>query len=141
MTNINFYILPHSGRQARLDFACRLIEKAQRLGNRVFIACKDDEEAKLMDELLWKHNPESFIPHALLSACNDESVEIGTAEQCGEHHQVLINLSDSLPDYFSRFERLTEIVVQDEAVLTQTRSNWAFYKQRGYPVVSHDMRQ
>lgn len=144
MTHIDFYILANIEQQARLHFACRLIEKAQRLGNRVFVACDSIAEAEAFDTLLWTFNPESFVPHSLLnadkSAGKNDPVEIGLADNCGEHQQLLVNLCAKLPDYFSRFERACEIVVQNEQVLAQTRKNYAFLKQRGYPIKSHTIK-
>lgn len=147
MTNIDFYILKETEQQARLIFACRLIEKAYKLGNRIFVACNTMAEAKEMDKLLWSFSPESFIPHALLGDTlenntqnpSQDPVVLGDTESCGDHHQLLINLSDHLPDYFSRFERLCEIAIQEDSVLKRMRSNWTFLKQRGYPVASHNL--
>lgn len=139
MTHIDFYILPATERQARLIFACRLIDKTYRLGNRIFVACADEAEMTALDNLLWSFNPESFIPHALFNRKQNESVEIGSVNDCGDHHQLLINLSDQLPEYFSRFERVCEIAIQEEAILKRTRENWTFLKQRGYHVASHKL--
>jgi len=137
MTHIDFYILHEDNRQAQLHFACRLIEKAHRLGQDIFIACNTLARAEELSQLLWTYNPESFIPHALLSANSNETVEIGDMTACGQHHQLLINLSDQIPNYFSRFERLIEIVVQNDNMLQYTREHWAHYKQREYPINAH----
>ena len=53
---------------------------------------------------------------------------------------LLINLSHQVPEFFSRFERVTEIVVQSPAVTESTRNNYRFYRDRGYPLESHDLR-
>tara|TARA_B100000767_G_C19564207_1_gene450390 strand:+ start:95 stop:514 length:420 start_codon:yes stop_codon:yes gene_type:complete len=139
MTNIDFYILSETERQARLNFACRLIDKTYRLGNRIFVACTNEVEMTELDNLLWSFNPESFIPHSLLNSKQNEIVEIGSIDDCGDHHQLLINLSNKLPEYFSRFERVCEIVIQEDAILKRTRENWTFLKQRGYHVASHNL--
>jgi len=56
-------------------------------------------------------------------------------------HDVLINTSGKLlEDHFSRFHRLVEVVVQMPPVLKQTRAAYQFYKARGYPIRSHDLR-
>lgn len=139
MTSIDFYILKETEQQARFIFACRLIEKAYKLGNRIFVACNSAQETEQMDKLLWTFNPESFIPHAVLGSNQQEPVMLGDLNDCGDHHQLLINLADQLPDYFSRFERVCEVVIQEESVLKRTRSNWTFLKQRGYPIASHNL--
>jgi len=140
MTRIDFYILPDSETEARLLFACRVIDKAQRLGHQVFVAARDESQAESIDKLLWAFQPESFIPHKLQGENQRAPVVIGHGDDCDDHHDVLINLADRVPPYFSRFRRLTEVVVQEPQVLACTRDNYKFYRDRGYPIQSHDMR-
>ncbi len=152
MTQIDFYILPDSSLEAQLHFACRLTEKAQRLGRKVYIATGDRQHSEQLDELLWTFRPESFIPHACQESGDDSettegkannmdvSVLIGHNNNGGNHHDLLINLSRKVPDCFSRFERLSEIVIQEHSVLSKTRENYKFYRDRGYPIRSHDLR-
>ncbi len=143
MTRVDFYILPAQDIQARQLFACRLIEKAYRMGHRIYIHTNDEHQSQALDELLWSYRPSSFIPHAQLGVtAKDErpSIEIGHGEHADDHHDVLINLSQQVPQFFSSFERVTEVVVQDQQVLNATRQNYKFYKDRGYPLERHDMR-
>lgn len=144
MTRVDFYILPAQDHQARQDFACRLIEKAFRMGHRIYIHTNDETQSQALDDLLWSFRPSSFIPHALLRSAESEErppIEIGHGEEPHDHHDVLINLSHQVPQFFSRFERVTEVVVQDQQVLNATRQNYKFYKDRGYPLQRHDMRK
>jgi len=67
-------------------------------------------------------------------------VQIGWHAEPGQHHDVLINLAAEIPEYFSRFERVFEVVSQDPAVLNATRSHYKFYQDRGYPLKRHDLR-
>ncbi len=145
MTRVDFYILQEKGSEARLRFACRLIEKARKQGNQLFVAVANQEEAKKLDHLLWHQAPESFIPHAILnegeqSPAVQAPTLIGYGESCADHHDTLINLSEHIPAFFSQFQRLSEIVVQDEEVLDRTRSNWKYYRDRGYPLHRHAIR-
>lgn len=138
MTHIDFYILPDDASAARWHFACRLIDKVTRLGHRVLVTLDDPAEAQEFDELLWTFKPESFIPHACLPCDRLEQVEI-TADLQSEiplhnHHNVLLNLSSHVPAYFSRFERLSEVVIQQPEVLKNTREHYSFYRERGYPI-------
>ncbi len=142
MTRIDFYVLADSSVESRMEFACRLTQKAQQMGSRVYIAVDDKQQAQQLDQLLWSFRPESFVPHD----CEGESalqapVLVGFGADCSDHHDLLINLKSNIPDYFSRFERLVEIVSQQEQVLTQTREHFTFYRERGYPIQSHDMRK
>lgn len=141
MTQIDFYILPDDASAARWHFACRLIDKITRLGHRVLVTMDDPAEAQELDALLWTFKPESFIPHALLPSDQQHPVEITTDLRSDipldNHHQVLINLSHSIPSYFSRFERLSEVVIQQPEILKNTREHYSFYRERGYPIQNH----
>jgi DNA polymerase-3 subunit chi len=136
VTSVDFYILQDTDSDARWQFACRLIEKAQGLGRRILVAVDGPEAAKQLDDQLWEFKPESFVPHRLLedSKAPAAPVEITWGDNCGEHHDVLINLASSVPEYFSRFERLSEVVIQSPEVLKNTRDHYRFYQQRGYPI-------
>lgn len=142
MTRIDFYILAGAQMEQRLNFACRWVQKAQRNGSSVYIAVENQRQADYMDQLLWNFTPESFVAHDCDGKGSLHSpVTIGYSEDCGEHHHCLVNLRRDIPDYFSRFERLTEIVCQHEKVLTESRERYNFYRHRGYPIQSHDLRQ
>ena len=93
--------------------------------------------------MLWSFKPESFIPHQILGAedekNNDDAVnvEITCTDNLSNHHDVLINLRREIPEHFSRFTRVCEVVIQDANVLEHTREHYKFYKQRGYPIAQH----
>ncbi|MYM62987.1 DNA polymerase III subunit chi [Pseudomaricurvus sp. HS19] len=142
MTRVDFYILPQTDTADRLDFTCRLVQKAQALGSSVYVAVNDQTEAQQLDQLLWSFRPESFIPHDCEGSEERQApVLIGYGEDCGQHHDLLINLKQQIPAYFSRFQRLAEVVCQQPDVLESTRRNYAFYRDRGYPIHSHNLRR
>jgi DNA polymerase-3 subunit chi len=51
----------------------------------------------------------------------------------------LINLQLGIPDFFSRFQRVAEVVTQEPASLSALRESWKFYKERGYQLEKHDL--
>ena len=134
MTQIDFYILPDAAGDARWLFACRLADKAQRMGMRVLIAVDTEAEARQLDELLWTFKPESFIPHQLINSGKPAPIEITYTAEAGDHQGLLLNLSKTTPTYFSRFTRLAEVLVQEPQVLAAGRERFSFYKSRGYPI-------
>lgn len=142
MTQVDFYILPDEEQQARLLFLCRLVEKAYKKQHRIYIHTDSETTSNTIDLLLWTFKVDSFIPHHLLA---DDSapapVAIGHGDSCGDHHDVLINLCNDVPDFFSRFERCAEIVIQQPEVLETTRKHFGFYRERGYPLNTHDLRK
>lgn len=134
MTQVDFYILPEATSDARWLFACRLIDKVHRMGVRVLVAMGDETDARAFDELLWTFKPESFIPHQLINGDKSAPVEITFTQEAGDHQGLLLNLSKTIPPYFSRFERLSEVVIQEQQSLQSSRERFSFYKSRGYPI-------
>lgn len=140
MTQVDFYVLASGGEDAALEYACRLAEKAWRMGHRIYLYAPDEQRAARLDELLWSFRPDSFLPHARADrAADDETVVIGGGDDPGRHNDVLINLAPEIPDFFSRFHRVAEIVCQDPAWLASSRHRYKFYSDRGYPLVKHDV--
>ncbi len=142
MTQIDFHILQDTSAEARWLYVCRFIEKVERLGHSILVVTETLEQAQELDDLLWSFKPESFIAHQIIGGEEDVKVEITYAEpsgaiQSGEHHDVLINLSSHIPEFFSRFARVAEIVIQEPNILENTREHYRFYKQRGYPINQH----
>lgn len=134
MTQIDFYVLPETTSTARWLFACRLLDKVQRMGMRTLVVMDNEAEARQFDELLWTFKPESFIPHQLINGTKPAPVEITFTNDSGDHQGLLLNLSSAIPPYFSRFERLSEVVIQEPQSLQTSRERFGFYKQRGYPI-------
>lgn len=149
MTDIDFYILPENTMAARDHFACRLAEKALSIGRQVVIHVNDQDHGESISQYLWSFKPESFVPNTCITASENTSRPQSTPEKVlidwqghiSHYHDVLINLTSTIPQAFSQFEKLSEIVVQDEELLSITRSHFQFYRDRGYPLKSHDMRQ
>lgn len=140
MTRIDFYILPQQALDARLGFACKLTEKALGLGNQTLIYSANRDDCQQLDQLLWQFRPDSFLPHAVLPASHSAPIQLGHGEFSGDHHQLLINLSDGIPPFFSRFERMAEVVCQQPDLLNASRERFQFYRERGYELQIHKIK-
>jgi DNA polymerase-3 subunit chi len=137
MTQVDFHILQDTSVEARWLYVCRFIEKVERLGHSILVVVDTLEEAQELDDLLWSFKPESFIAHQIIGGDEEAKVEITYTASAGEHHDVLINLTSQIPEHFSRFARVAEIVIQEPKILENTREHYKFYKQRGYPITQH----
>jgi len=139
MTKVDFYILEQPHSEARARFACRLAEKAWQQGNRVYIHTDSAEQSQRLDELLWTFRAGSFVPHALDEATDADAtpIHIGHGSEPHHHDQVLINLAPEVPLFFSRFERVAEVVGHEEECRAQGRERFRFYRDRGYPLENH----
>jgi DNA polymerase-3 subunit chi len=146
MTKIDFYILPGNSIEHRHLFACRLADKAFKLGNEIYIHSDDNAQAHTLDKLLWSWRNSSFLPHQLVDQQPNneqrEKIQIGYGDNpTTSINGLLINLSHSVPEFFSRFERVSEVVVQLPNITEATRSNYRFYRDRGYQLENHDLRK
>ncbi len=139
MTRVDFYILEDNAADARQRFVCRLAEKAWLQGNKVYIHTGDPALSSRIDEMLWTFSQGSFVPHGLDNdpAADEVDIHIGHGDEPRHHDEVLINLSSEVPLFFSRFQRVAEIIDGDENQRQQGRERFRFYRERGYPLESH----
>ena len=142
MTRIDFYILPEGDAGGHETVSCRLVEKVYKLGMNVYVHTDSPEQARRLDDLLWSFRAGSFLPHALHPRQDDDDevpVRIGSGAEPWANAQVLINLAGTVPLFFSRFERVAEVVAPGEAGKAQGRERYRFYRDRGYPLQSHNL--
>ena len=141
MSKVDFYILPTDSLSARLDFACKLCEKAWRLGHRVYLHCQDEVQRSELDLRLWRFKGEAFVPHDLAEAHADARVALGLADDAGEHRDLLINLGAKVPGFVGQFERVAEIVVEEPGIRLSARERFRFYREQGYALQDHRLQR
>ena len=163
MTEISF----HFNAPDKLAYACRLLRKAVNGGTQVVVTASPDTLSTL-DTLLWTFSPLEFIPHcfaasdaALVSASAVllgmpsakpqrqatpfalESAQVegysGASSTAAAKPLVLVNLGDTVPAGFERFERLVEVVGGSQEDRVCARDRWRHYAQRGYAITRHDL--
>ncbi len=141
MTRVDFYVLEDAAPQGRERLACRLADKAFRLGQPVYIHTRSRDHAAALDDLLWTFRAGSFVPHELYGAADaaDSPVLIGHEDPPGHAHTLLINLADTVPSFFSRFERVLEMVDQNQDNKLAGRERFRFYRDRGYALHTHTL--
>lgn len=141
MTQVDFYILPSADPAARLDFACKLTDKAWRLGHRVYLHCTDAQQREELDARLWRFKGETFVPHGPIEDDSDAPVALGIGTDPGTHQDLLVNLDLRIPEFFKRFARIAEIVVEDPAIRLAARESFRFYREQGYPLQDHRLQR
>ena len=141
MPRIDFYVLPDHQEKGRSLLACRLADKAYRLGHTVYLFASSEARAAMLDDLLWTFRQDSFVPHERypLTGTEGSPVLIGTAPPAEVAAQVLINCTDALPEGFERFERVVELVDQRPEVLAQSRARFKQYRERGCALETHKL--
>ncbi|WML90568.1 DNA polymerase III subunit chi [Thiothrix lacustris] len=141
MTKIDFYVGKTNSLQARLLLACKVIMKAHQQQMHTYIHTDTATTSAKLDDLLWTFNELAFIPHALAPTTEQNNrILIGHDHEPMENCGLLINLSNEIPSFFSRFERLAEILDQDEPVLHAGRKRYQFYRDRGYNLDYHQLK-
>ncbi len=139
-TRIDF----HSNVSEQLIYSCRLIRKALAAQCKVVVRHQDSEQQSQLDQLLWGFSDADFLPHVVvddngshplakhtpvLLCLHDQIYPVALP-----HHQILLNLSTTVPANFAQFERLIEIVPQQTAATQAGRERYRFYQQQGYPL-------
>jgi DNA polymerase III subunit chi len=141
MTKIDFYILSDKSKQAPNLFACKLIEKAYALGHQLFVFCQNEEHAFEMDELLWSYDASSFIPHNLQGEGPRQkpAVQIGFGQDASGYQDILINLAHQIPHFYGQFQRVCEIIPNQEEIKEIKRQSFRYYKEQNNIIQTHSI--
>lgn len=135
MTRVDFYLLSAAA-GSTVAAVCRLCEKAVGAGKRLYLHTPDPAVADDMDGALWSFRQGGFIAHERHAGTPIEEppppVLIGNSEAPASHRDVLINLGEDVPGWFSSFERVLEVVPDDDARRAKSRERFRFYRERGY---------
>jgi len=133
MTQVNFYTLSNNAPDARLQFACRLAEKACELGHHIYIQTASAATAKQLDDLLWQFKPGSFVPHELVeqAVAKNSPVSISAHPAPPEFTDVLINLGDAACANHQQFARINEIITPDADSIQAGRQRYRIYRDAG----------
>lgn len=137
MTTIDFYTRCAD----RFEVASRLVTKAWAQHGSVRVLTGDERGTAEFGRFLWLWPATGFVPHCRLASPVAAETPI-VVDHVLEHEgpaAVLINLHGMPPPFFSRFERLVEIVGTDDDDVASGRERWKFYKARGYEIRSHDL--
>ena len=137
MTRIDFYRYAED----KLRFACRLAATAFDRESRVVVYSPDAKVLADFDRTLWTFQATRFVPHCFVNSAvaSETPIVLSSSGESLPHHDVLLNLADEWPPFFSSFERVLEIVAADEGDKERARERYAFYKKRGYDIKVNDI--
>ena len=137
MTRVDFYQLhPQQHNQDRV--VCQLCQKAYDSNQKTLLLTQSPEQTVHLDRQLWIFNDDSFVPHDLEESDGLLSpILIHNQPDPQGERQLLINLSPTIPTYFAQFERVIELVTEDNK--QSAREHYSFYKERGYPLHHHTL--
>ncbi|HEX7012892.1 MAG TPA: DNA polymerase III subunit chi [Steroidobacteraceae bacterium] len=132
---VDFYVLSQGAPDARMRCACHLAEKAVGEGRCVYLLTSSIGEAQRLDELLWTFNDRSFLPHEIYSGQPPSharvSVLLGPMPGPDSHRDLLVNLTESVPVDYERYQRIAEIVDTDAERKRNARERYKRYRELG----------
>jgi DNA polymerase III subunit chi len=137
VTEIYFY----THVEDKFHTACKLSHKVAHDGRKMLIYTADAFAAKKIDQLLWSSSALSFIPHCDVDSplAAETPIVISSDPDRLLFDDVLLNLQDDVQPFFSRYQRVIEIVSTDAADSAAARARYKFYKDRGYAITSHNL--
>lgn len=140
MTQVDFYFNAADLNQ----ITQRLIAKALKAKpNATAVVAGDAASLQKFDTHLWAFDATSFVPHVFasdtLASKTPVLLTVGDEDVPHSHYGLMINLGATVPERFSRYERLIELVASDEASVLKGRERYKLYKQRGYPMSHLDL--
>ena len=138
---VDFYLLKSDQHHDRWLYACRLLAKAYAKKHTVFVFSKNKQDAELIDELLWTFKEDSFIPHNLQGEgpVPPPAIQIGYEREPRGFNDILLNLSGSIPPFYSKFKRIMELVLNLEPEKEQSRLLYREYKADGCELYTHQI--
>ena len=140
MTRVDFYILPDADEARRQTYLCRLVDKAYRLGHRVWVHVPAGGRAEALDDRLWTFSQGSFVPHERSDGEDpDCPIVLAAGQEPASDRDLLVNEAAEVPAFFSRFPRVAEIINQDAETRRLGRERYAFYRDRGYELHHHEV--
>jgi DNA polymerase III subunit chi len=135
----------HFNAPSKVGYSCKLLRKATLSGARVAVLATPDVLARL-DMELWTFSPLDFVAH-VRAPCTPEVLHRTPVVLCealdqarGAGYSVLVNLLPAVPDGFEQFDRVIEVVTQDDADRLSARARWKHYNELGYEITRHDLK-
>jgi len=133
------------GASDRLRAACDAAYKHYRKGGRLVVYCTDQTLLERFDLMLWGFEATAFVPHVLADDALAPQTPVWLSSKpiqppAGPGPAVwLLNLDEDCAPGAEHYERVLEIVPQDEASVQAGRKRWRQYKSQGHDLHAHDL--
>lgn len=141
MTRVDFYL----DAESRLAVAARIAQKSLGARMRLAIWAPNNEMAGQIDRMLWTFSPNAFVAHAMAdSPLAAESPIVILQEISGRatfDFPNLINLSNEMPSDIQSFNRIIEIVTQENDDKSLARERFKGYRNMGCEMQTHRLGQ
>jgi len=142
MPQIDFYILTSQSEKSKQLFACRITEKAYKMQHNIVIQAENNKDIESLDGLLWNFRDDSFVPHKTTNTETNnalQSIVVPDKKKETNKEDILINLSGLISDNHRKYQRIIEIVANEDKDKENARKRFAAYRKLGYKIKSHDI--
>jgi len=142
MPDVSFYVLPSQSARERLQFTCKLLEKAYRSGRPCYALTDGAEQSQALDDLLWTFRAGSFIPHQIHDGGPPNPanvVLIGSLPAPEGWCETVLNLSSKLPENLDACARILEILDAGEETKALGRRRYREYQKLGFEIATHKL--
>lgn len=143
MKHALFYLLEHDNHSGELNacevLACDIAAARWRAGQRVLIACADQQQAFRLDEALWQREPQAFVPHNLAGEGPRQGapVELAWPHKRGSApRELLINLQPQFADFATAFHEVIDFVPYEESLKQLARDRYKAYRSVGFQLTT-----
>ena len=142
---VDFYLINNRVQDAKFKLASRLCNKLQRVGTSILVVTENEDELQKLDDLLWHFNDVSFVAHdRAIEGANPSLIHIGVnltinSEVLDRNYDVLISLCRDAPLFKNYFNRIAEIVEDEETEKANGRSRYKSYKNEGFELNTHQI--
>jgi len=133
MTRIDF----HTNIPDKLAYACRLARKAYGARAKVVVLTDSREQSEALNAALWNVSETDFIPHVMAGdPLAPQTPVIITDDENAvlPHRDMLVNLTQRVPENVDSFARVFEIISTDESDAAEGRKRYVAYKHQSYPL-------
>jgi DNA polymerase III subunit chi len=139
MPYIDFYLLNTLNKVDIYRFLCRLVDKAFQQQRSSCIYTSFLEDAHCIDDLLWTFRDISFIPHQIHDGVNVSvlPVTIAVNKPNLQSQDILFNLTQEIPAFFSSFSRIIEVVTDEKVAKVHARKKYKLYKEQNCQLTTH----
>lgn len=136
MPIVTFYQLDDKTQDAKQDVlkACSyLLLETVKKRKWATVLCIDKQQAEDVDEFVWQHPVDSFIPHNLAGEGPKQGTpaEITWLGQTLNSRHTLINLSQSMIENHRQYQHIIDFVPVEETQKQQARERYKQYKLAG----------
>lgn len=135
MANVRFYLASSVATSGQLDsLAGTLLGKVLGAGHKVVVCCADEKRLEQLNDNLWLHGAEPFLPHGGPSdpAPDLQPVYLTTGAENPNGADVLLRLSAAEGGDIESYALVLELFAGHEAERNAARARWQQFKDTGH---------